>query len=270
MTRSTPSSADIVVLRDVLDLAQVSRHAPSTAVVAEILRRLERLLDSDGVAFHAMDARDFSLQHEQGVEAGQEYEVAPSDVEQWSPDDGDDGMGVLVDHWWVSPCSLIERTGTAVATSIRSWYGERRWSEHPVHREYLVVDDELILGYPLGGARSLRLLAPRASGSPFGERELTICRLLLPHLRDVLTAVAAPSTDRARTPDALTGRQREIVQLVEIGMSNKEIGAALGISAATVRTHLEHVYARLGATSRTAAVASAGLAPTAVPALDPV
>jgi DNA-binding CsgD family transcriptional regulator len=44
---------------------------------------------------------------------------------------------------------------------------------------------------------------------------------------------------------------------VEDGMSNAEIAAALWISPATVRTHLENVYAKLGVRSRTAAVARA-------------
>ncbi|WP_251151062.1 helix-turn-helix transcriptional regulator [Cellulosimicrobium sp. Marseille-Q4280] len=256
MSRSAPSSTDILVLRDILDLAQSARHAPSTTVVSEILRRLEQLLDSDGVAFHAMDARDFSYQHMQGVEAGEEYVLARADL---TSDDLQDGTEVLQDHWWVSPCSLIERTGGPVATSLRSWYGERRWSEHPVHREYLDCADELIFGIPHGGARSLRILAPRESGSAFGERELTICRLLLPHLRDVLTAVVAPADAPAQ---ALTDRQREILHLVQNGMSNDQVGAALGISSTTVRTHLEHVFERLGVASRTAAVAAAfGSAP---------
>lgn len=252
MSRPTPSSTDVLVLRDILELSQPTRHVPSTTVVSEILRRLELLLGSDGVAFHAMDARDFSYQHMQGVEAGEEYVLSGADLS--SDGSVDDGLDVLQDHWWVSPCSLIERTGEPVATNIRSWYGERRWSQHPLHREYLTYADELIFGFPLGGARSLRILAPRESGSAFGERELTLCRLLLPHLRDVLTAVVAPPDAPA---DTLTERQREILHLVQNGMSNEQVGAALGISPTTVRTHLEHVYARLGVTSRTAAVAAA-------------
>ncbi|MBD5787415.1 helix-turn-helix transcriptional regulator [Cellulosimicrobium terreum] len=252
MSRSTPSSTDILALRDILELAQPTRYTPSTTVASEILRRLEPLLGSDGVAFHAMDARDFSYQHVQGVEAGEEYLVTRTEL---SPENlADDGADVLQDHWWASPCSLIERTGAPVATSMRSWYGERRWAEHPVRREYLRYVDELIFGFPLGGARSLRILAPRESGSPFGERELTVCRLLLPHLRGVLAAVVEPIAAPAQ---ALTERQEEILHLIQTGMSNRQVGAALGISPTTVRTHLEHIFERLGVTSRTAAVAAA-------------
>jgi DNA-binding CsgD family transcriptional regulator len=257
MSRSSLSSTDVSTLRDILELAQPSPHVPSTTAVFEILRRLERLLGSDGVAFHAMDSRDFSYQHMQEVDAGEELLLFRSDLS--SPGVADDGVAeegftVLRDHWWASPCSLIERTGTPVVTSIRSWYGERRWSEHPVHVEYLGCVDEVIFGYSLGAARSLRILAPRESGSVFGERELTLCRLLLPHLRDVLTAAVAPADVQGA---ALTERQTEILHLIEIGMSNQQVGVALGISSTTVRTHLEHVFERLGVTTRTAAVAAA-------------
>ncbi len=252
MSRSSLSSTDIRALQDILELAEPSRHVPSTTVVSEILRRLERLLGSDGVAFHALDSRDFSYQHVQEVEGGEELLLSRSDLS--SRGFSEDGSDVLRDHWWVSPCSLIERTGMPVATSIRSWYGERRWSEHPVHVEYLRAVDELIFGYSSGAARSLRVLAPRESGSVFGERELTVCRLLLPHLRDVLTAAVLPTDARV---ESLTARQTEILHLVQIGMSNQQVGAALGISSTTVRTHLEHVFERLGVTTRTAAVTTA-------------
>ncbi|BDZ43703.1 hypothetical protein GCM10025865_30020 [Paraoerskovia sediminicola] len=45
--------------------------------------------------------------------------------------------------------------------------------------------------------------------------------------------------------------------MVELGLPNREIGTALGISAATVRTHLEHAFERLEVSTRTAAVAAA-------------
>lgn len=55
----------------------------------------------------------------------------------------------------------------------------------------------------------------------------------------------------------LTGRQREILRFVARGLTNREIGRALGIREGTVRKHLEHSYLRLGVLSRTGAVAAA-------------
>ncbi len=53
----------------------------------------------------------------------------------------------------------------------------------------------------------------------------------------------------------LTPREREILDLVAEGATNAQIAAALDVSAATVRKHLEHAYAKLNVSTRTAAVA---------------
>jgi DNA-binding NarL/FixJ family response regulator len=47
----------------------------------------------------------------------------------------------------------------------------------------------------------------------------------------------------------LTGREREIVQLVSEGKSNKEMGELLGISVKTVETHRSHLMHKLGSAS---------------------
>jgi DNA-binding CsgD family transcriptional regulator len=52
----------------------------------------------------------------------------------------------------------------------------------------------------------------------------------------------------------LTGREVEVLRQVELGCTNLEIAARLGISALTVRAHLEHIFEKLGVPNRTAAV----------------
>lgn len=52
----------------------------------------------------------------------------------------------------------------------------------------------------------------------------------------------------------LTARERDVMRCVEDGLSNTEIARRLWIQPATVRTHLEHVFAKLGVRSRTAAL----------------
>ncbi|MDK8796170.1 response regulator transcription factor [Corynebacterium sp. MSK044] len=63
---------------------------------------------------------------------------------------------------------------------------------------------------------------------------------------------------RDRTPrSSLTPRELEVLQLVADGSSNREIGQQLMLSEATVKSHLVHIYDKLGVRSRTSAVASA-------------
>jgi DNA-binding CsgD family transcriptional regulator len=49
---------------------------------------------------------------------------------------------------------------------------------------------------------------------------------------------------------SFTGREREIVDLLMEGMSNRQIAQSLGIAEATVKKHLHHVYRKFGVRSR--------------------
>ena len=57
--------------------------------------------------------------------------------------------------------------------------------------------------------------------------------------------------------ERLTVREAEVLSLVADGRSNRDIGRALFLSEATVKSHLVHIFAKLGVGSRTAAVARA-------------
>lgn len=59
---------------------------------------------------------------------------------------------------------------------------------------------------------------------------------------------------RADATEILTPRERSVLALVAQGLSSREISGQLGISVATVRTHVEHARGRLGATTRAQAV----------------
>lgn len=54
---------------------------------------------------------------------------------------------------------------------------------------------------------------------------------------------------------SFTGREREIVDLLMRGMSNRQIAQALGIAEATVKKHLHHVFKKLGVRSRALLIA---------------
>ncbi|MEY9929336.1 DNA-binding NarL/FixJ family response regulator [Catenulispora sp. GP43] len=70
--------------------------------------------------------------------------------------------------------------------------------------------------------------------------------------------VAARLLGRVRADrPALSQREAEILELVAAGLGNRQISRKLFISEATVKTHLVHVFGKLGVDSRTAAVAAA-------------
>jgi len=77
------------------------------------------------------------------------------------------------------------------------------------------------------------------------ERELNETREQLREL-----GARPPARSITQGMAGLTGREVEIVRLVAARRSNKEIGAALGISARTASTHLSNIFTKLGVESR--------------------
>jgi DNA-binding NarL/FixJ family response regulator len=70
--------------------------------------------------------------------------------------------------------------------------------------------------------------------------------------------VATRLMARVREPASdLSSRELEVVRLVADGLANRDIARRLFVSEATVKSHLVHVFTKLGVASRTAAVAAA-------------
>ena len=74
----------------------------------------------------------------------------------------------------------------------------------------------------------------------------------------LLASATAGRPDRAAPaaplPDDLTPREAEVLTLIAAGLSNHEIAAELVVSDATVKTHVNHVFAKIGARDRAQAV----------------
>jgi DNA-binding NarL/FixJ family response regulator len=70
----------------------------------------------------------------------------------------------------------------------------------------------------------------------------------------VATRVLGQMREPAREP--LSDRELDVLELISRGCSNREAAAKLYISEATVKTHLIHLYAKLGVSDRAAAVAA--------------
>jgi DNA-binding NarL/FixJ family response regulator len=60
-----------------------------------------------------------------------------------------------------------------------------------------------------------------------------------------------------KLPDALTDREIEVLSLIGRGLSNQEVASALFVSEATVKTHINHIFAKTHCRDRAQAVAYA-------------
>jgi DNA-binding NarL/FixJ family response regulator len=78
--------------------------------------------------------------------------------------------------------------------------------------------------------------------------------VVAPSLRGALFAAARGG---GPPPSPLSDREQQVLQLLADGQTNKEIAAALFVSEATVKTHVENILRKLGVADRTQAVAEA-------------
>ena len=58
----------------------------------------------------------------------------------------------------------------------------------------------------------------------------------------------------AELPDGLTEREAEVLKLIALGLSNKEVAARLYLGEATVKTHVNRIFAKTGSRDRAQAV----------------
>jgi DNA-binding CsgD family transcriptional regulator len=109
---------------------------------------------------------------------------------------------------------------------------------------------KLWLPAPPGHARFFEL--ERGPGPDFAERDRSFLSLLRRHL----ARLRSRWEDRPPIP-SLTERELDVLALVAQGLTNRQISRQLFISPGTVRTHLEHIYDKLGVRSRAGAVGAA-------------
>src|ERR671917_1232478 len=89
---------------------------------------------------------------------------------------------------------------------------------------------------------------------PLGRVPARYLRKLLAAAERDATGTARPATD---LPEVLSERELEVLQLIAAGKSNRRIAEDLFVSVGTVKTHINNLYRKLDAHSRTQAVARA-------------
>lgn len=69
----------------------------------------------------------------------------------------------------------------------------------------------------------------------------------------VLAAASHQRTAKVALPAGLTAREAEVLQLLALGLTTKQVAERLVISAKTADHHIQHIYAKLGISTRGAA-----------------
>ena len=244
MSAFSLSVTEVHQLRDVVGLCATPSEQAADAVWP-VLESLQALVGSAAVYFNGMDAPARTHYHRQFWASG---EHGLTTVAVTDPPD---------EPFWTyyadcAPCSHPDRVGGRAVNSHDDFYSLSEWLSHPMHLEVNPDEyDELVVAFPDGRGRTVRLLFPRGPGAMFGDREKLTMTLLQPHLERLLMAVRTPPTT-VRLP--ITDRQWQILERVRLGMANKQIAHQLGLSPGTVRKHLENIYRSLDVQSRGAAV----------------
>jgi DNA-binding NarL/FixJ family response regulator len=116
------------------------------------------------------------------------------------------------------------------------------------------ADDASVLGALRAGARGY--LTKDAGAEQIREAVEAVARgeaALDPAVQHhVLAALTEPAV--SELPDGLTPREVEVLQLIAEGLTNTEIAERLVVSAATVKSHVNHIFAKAGVRDRAQAV----------------
>jgi DNA-binding NarL/FixJ family response regulator len=120
------------------------------------------------------------------------------------------------------------------------------------------ADDASVLGALRAGARGYLTKDAgadeiRAAVEAVARGEAALDPAVQHHVLAALTE-EPESVGEAQLPDGLTPREAEVLALIAEGLTNGEIADRLVVSAATVKTHVNHIFAKTGVRDRAQAV----------------
>lgn len=155
-------------------------------------------------------------------------------------------FGTLVDRLSLPILLLQGRRVMYTNTAARALI-ERFRSRYGVEVSLLLSDHIATVEATPPGASTLSLITTHA-GEPF-----YVHLIALNPARDIVAAVIRHpgiEIDAFRRRFRLSSREAQVAELVLHGYSNREIAAALGITSATTKKHLTHVFDKVGVDSR--------------------
>jgi DNA-binding CsgD family transcriptional regulator len=219
-------------------LGDVSGAESTHPFPLEILEQLGQL-----IGVHTVGYIETKTPHGNTVDA---YELVTRPMPPWMPDE-------LREWGRQDPTHATFHAHTARPLAISDFLTWRTFSSLEVYQRICRRTDV---------KDSLRLYLPSKDGEArffffdkekrgFSPRERELLELLRPHLTHRRRHFGATGMPLA----ALTPREAEILNAAARGASNREIARELWISPHTVRTHLEHIFEKLGVRTRTEAAA---------------
>ena len=169
----------------------------------------------------------------------------------------DVAAGIELAHHAQPDVVVIDVGGSEAATAVRR-FGEAAPEVRIValavdetSAETLALAEAGVAGYVTRDGSLKELLETLAS---VARDELRCSPLMAGALLRRMQTLAR-AAERPGLADRLTAREREILELIDAGLANKEIARRLHIELATVKNHVHHILEKLGANRRGEAVA---------------
>jgi DNA-binding CsgD family transcriptional regulator len=163
-------------------------------------------------------------------------------------------LGTFLCHVSRHPLIRLHASGDVCAHRLSDATSMRSFRRGPLYAEFFrpaAIGHQLTLGFE-GPPRRLVGVWLSRTRRDFSEDELLLAELLRPHLQ--AGEVAARCAVARAT---LTDREREVLDIVAAGATNRAVAEALVVSPGTVKKHLDNIYAKLGVGTRAAAATRA-------------
>ena len=254
-------------------------------VPLDALRRAAQLLDSLGDLDQPAEAPDLIISGVAGMvgcDVVTYNEIgSPDQLSYYTdyPTGALDGVSVepFEAHMHEHPLLIHYRaTGSTEPVKISDFLSRSRFHRLALYSEFyrnIPVEDQIALNLPATEDGQVVAIALNRGQEDFTDAD-----------RDVLAAIAGPLNNalrrgrrrhRAQTAIAaadsdglgeLTDRELQVLELAGRGRTNRAIASTVGVSPRTVAKHLEHIYRKLGVTSRAAAVYATAAASSRGPA----